>query len=100
MSGPTHRKIPSYPQKFSIPRQNSRSTLPTPAKIFTYRHPLTSRSHKHRQNEWAKLFAIGELVKFRGGEPSLDEGRVKHGLGDILTDLAEDLRKGPKPSCE
>jgi hypothetical protein len=22
----------------------------------------------------AKLFAIGELIKFRGGEPSLDEG--------------------------
>ncbi len=39
----------------------------------------------------AKIFAIGELIKFRGGEPSLEEERVHYGLGEILTDLAKDL---------
>ncbi len=39
----------------------------------------------------AKLFAIGELIKFRGGEPSHDEERVNFGIGEILTDLADDL---------
>ena len=39
----------------------------------------------------AKIFAIGELIKFRGGEPSLDEQKVNYGIGEILTDLAEEL---------
>ena len=39
----------------------------------------------------AKIYAIGELIKFRGGEPALDEERVNFGLGKILTDLASDL---------
>jgi hypothetical protein len=39
----------------------------------------------------AKLFAIGELIKFRGGEPSLDEGRVNFGIGEILTDLSAEI---------
>lgn len=39
----------------------------------------------------AKIFAIGELLKCRGGEPSLDEERVNLGLGEILTDLANEI---------
>jgi hypothetical protein len=39
----------------------------------------------------AKIYAIGELIKFRGGEPALDEERVNYGIGEILTDLASDL---------
>lgn len=39
----------------------------------------------------AKLFAIGELIKFRSGEPSLEEERANYGLGEILTDLADEL---------
>ena len=39
----------------------------------------------------AKLLAMGELIKFRGGEPSLEEERVNYGLGEILTDLAIEL---------
>lgn len=39
----------------------------------------------------AKLLAIGELIKFRGGEPSLEEERVNYGLGEILADLAGEL---------
>jgi hypothetical protein len=40
----------------------------------------------------AKLLAIGELIKFRGGEPSLEDELVNYGVGEILTDLAGDLR--------
>ena len=40
----------------------------------------------------AKLLAIGELIKFRGGESSLEEERINYGLGDILTDLASERR--------
>ncbi len=40
----------------------------------------------------AKLLAIGELIKFRGGEPSLEDEMVNYGLGMILTDLANDLQ--------
>ena len=29
----------------------------------------------------AKLLAIGELIKFRSGEPSLEEERVNYGIG-------------------
>jgi hypothetical protein len=36
----------------------------------------------------AKLLAIGELIKFRAGEASLEEDRVNYGLGEMLTDLA------------
>ena len=39
----------------------------------------------------AKLFAIGELIKFRGGEPSLDEERVNYGIGEIFTSLVNKL---------
>lgn len=39
----------------------------------------------------AKLFAIGELIKFRSGEPSLDEVRFNWGLGELLTDLANEI---------
>ena len=39
----------------------------------------------------AKIYALGELIKFRGGEPSLDEERVNFGIGEILTDLANAL---------
>ena len=44
----------------------------------------------------AKIYAIGELIKFRGGEPALDEERVNYGIGEILTDLAADLNSPPK----
>ena len=39
----------------------------------------------------AKIFALGELIKFRGGEPSLDEETVNYGIGMLLTDIAEAL---------
>ncbi len=39
----------------------------------------------------AKIFALGELIKFRGGEASLDEEKVNFGIGELLTDLAEEL---------
>jgi hypothetical protein len=39
----------------------------------------------------AKIYALGELIKFRGGEPSLDEERVNFGIGEILTALANAL---------
>lgn len=40
----------------------------------------------------AKLFAVDELIKFRGGEPSLEEERANY-----LTGLADDLlSKVPK----
>ena len=39
----------------------------------------------------AKIFAMGELIKFRGGEPSLDEEKVNYGIGEILTDVADEL---------
>jgi hypothetical protein len=66
---------------------------------------MTSENHENRNDTQqprttdlhtlsAKLFAIGELIKFRGGEQSLDEERVHYGLGEMLTDLANDLRKG------
>ena len=41
----------------------------------------------------AKIFGIGELIKFRGGEPSLNEESVNYGIGEILTDLAEELEE-------
>lgn len=60
---------------------------------------MTSENHENKNDTQqlrttdlytlsAKLFAIGELIKFRGGEQSLDEERVNYGLGEILTDLA------------
>ena len=39
----------------------------------------------------ARIYALGELIKFRGGEASLDEERVNFGIGEILTDLANAL---------
>lgn len=40
-----------------------------------------------------RIYAIGELIKFRGGEPALDEERVNYGIGELLTDLAQELIK-------
>ena len=39
----------------------------------------------------AKLYGICELIKFRGGEPPLNEEDVNFGIGEILTDLAGEL---------
>jgi hypothetical protein len=39
----------------------------------------------------AKIFAMCELIKFRRGEPSLEEEMVNYGIGMILTDLANKL---------
>jgi hypothetical protein len=63
-------------------KQNNKITAPQPQTIDLY---VVS----------AKLLAIGELIKFGGGEPSLEEERVNFGLGEILTDLAKDLGNIP-----
>ncbi len=39
----------------------------------------------------ARIYALGESIKFRGGEPSLEEDRVNFGIGEILTELANEL---------
>ncbi len=39
----------------------------------------------------AKILAIGELIKFRGGEPLLEDEIVNYGIGEILTDIAKEL---------
>ncbi len=39
------------------------------------------------------LRGIGELIKFRGGEPGLNEEDVNFGIGQIITDIAEELNE-------
>lgn len=40
----------------------------------------------------AKLYALGELIKFRDASAiSIDEDEVNYGIGEILTDLAQEL---------
>ena len=38
-----------------------------------------------------KLRGIGELIKFRGGEPGLNEEDVNYGIGEIITNIADEL---------
>jgi len=38
-----------------------------------------------------RILAIGELIKFRGGEAPLDEEEVNYGIGELLTGLAREL---------
>jgi hypothetical protein len=39
-----------------------------------------------------KLTGIGELIKFSNGEAALNQDEANLGVGEILTDLAEELR--------
>jgi len=39
-----------------------------------------------------KLVGVGELIKFSNGEPALNQDEANLGVGEILTDLAEELR--------
>lgn len=38
-----------------------------------------------------KLHGIGELIKFHNGEPALNQDQVNLGIGEIITDLAEQI---------
>lgn len=41
---------------------------------------------------FAKLYGIGELIKFHSGEQALNQDEVNLGIGEIVTDLADELR--------
>ena len=40
----------------------------------------------------SKLLGVGELIKFQNGEPALNQDEANFGVGEIITDLAEELR--------
>jgi hypothetical protein len=47
-----------------------------------------------------KIRALGELIRHRGGEPSLEEDEVNYGIAEILADAANEidaLREEPFP---
>jgi hypothetical protein len=56
--------------------------------------PSADQSNDRDGQFWTivcKLRGVSEFIKHRGGEPSLDEGAVNFGIGEVLTDLADQL---------
>ncbi len=40
-----------------------------------------------------KLHGIGELIKFQGGEPALNQSEVNYGIGTLVTRIAEEVEE-------
>lgn len=40
-----------------------------------------------------KLYGIGELIKFQGGEPALNQSEVNYGIGTLVTRIAEEVEE-------
>jgi hypothetical protein len=40
-----------------------------------------------------KLYGVGELIRSSRGEAALNQDEVNYGIGEIITDLADELRE-------